>query len=428
MIVRIEGNPTMTSSTTSQDLYALGEAPPLGVVPKQMHAAVIRPERYGQPRDAFRMEVVDVPSIGDSQVLVYVMAAGVNYNNVWSALGKPLDVVAARRKNGAREDYHIGGSDASGIVWAVGKNVRNVKVGDQVVLSCAMWDPQAPDVQAGADPTTSTSCKIWGFEENWGSFAQFTRVDSYQCLPRPQNLSWEASAAYMLVAATAYRQLMGWAPHVVRPGDPVLVWGGAGGLGCMAIQIVREFGGVPIAVVSDDAKFEYCLRLGARGCINRKEFSHWGRMPDLQDQDAFSRWTSGARAFGKKFWDVLGERRNPRIVFEHPGQDTLPTSIFVCDNGGMVVTCAGTTGYAGDVDLRYLWMRQKRFQGSHFANAEQCQQLNQMVMRGRIDPCLSQVFPLAEVGLAHQLMHDNAHPPGNMAIQVGTLPVERAEG
>jgi crotonyl-CoA carboxylase/reductase len=424
MIVKIEGNQMMTPlPIASRELYPLGEAPPLGAVPKKMHASVIRPDRYGQPQDAFQMEVVDVPVVGDAQVLVYVMAAGVNYNNVWASLGKPLDVVAARRKAGAEEDFHIGGSDASGIVWAVGKNVRNVKVGDQVVLSCAMWDPQAPDVQAGADPTTSTTCKIWGFEENWGSFAQFTLVDSYQCLPRPQNLSWEASAAYMLVAATAYRQLMGWAPHVVRPGDPVLIWGGAGGLGCMAIQIVREFGGVPIAVVSDEAKFEYCLQLGARACINRKEFSHWGRMPDLQDAEAYGRWLNGARAFGKKFWEALGERRNPRIVFEHPGQDTLPTSIFVCDNGGMVVTCAGTTGYAGDVDLRYLWMRQKRFQGSHFANAEQCQQLNQMVMRGRVDPCLSQVFPLSEVGQAHQLMHDNVHPPGNMAIRVGATPV-----
>ena len=48
----------------------------------------------------------------------------------------------------------------------------------------------------------------------------------------------------------------------------------------------------------------------------------------------------------------LGERRNPRIVFEHPGEDTVPTSIFVCDNGGMVVICAGTTGYNAVVDLR----------------------------------------------------------------------------
>jgi crotonyl-CoA carboxylase/reductase len=84
----------------------------------------------------------------------------------------------------------------------------------------------------------------------------------------------------------------------------------------------------------------------------------------------------------------------------------------------MVVICAGTTGYNADVDLRYLWMRQKRLQGSHFANAEQCAALNRMVIDGEVDPALSRVFAFEETGLAHQLMHDNTHPPGNLAITV----------
>ena len=67
----------------------------------------------------------------------------------------------------------------------------------------------------------------------------------------------------------------------------------------------------------------------------------------------------------------------------------MPTSIFVCDTGGMVVICAGTTGYNADVDLRYLWMRQKRFQGSHFANDDQATALNDLVLAGKVDPCLS---------------------------------------
>ena len=59
----------------------------------------------------------------------------------------------------------------------------------------------------------------------------------------------------------------------------------------------------------------------------------------------------------------------------------------------MVVICAGTSGYNADVDLRYLWMRQKRLQGSHFANDEQAYAFNQLVVDGKIDPCLSRVFP-----------------------------------
>src|SRR5215467_648947 len=117
--------------SASTDLYELGEPPDLGVVPRRMLAQVIRAERFGEPRDAFKEEAVPVPALGPHDVLVYVMAAGVNYNNVWAAMGIPIDVIKARMKKGEKEDFHIGGSDASGIVWSVGKDVTNVKVGDE---------------------------------------------------------------------------------------------------------------------------------------------------------------------------------------------------------------------------------------------------------------------------------------------------------
>ena len=404
---------------TAKDLYDLGEMPPLGHVPAQMHAQVIRQSRFGAPKDAFQHEVIDVPQIGPDDALVYVMAAGVNYNNVWAALGTPVDVIGARMRGGEQEDFHIGGSDASGIVWAVGENVRNIKVGDEVVVHCGQWDVNAPEVVAGEDPMFSPTFKIWGYETNWGSFAQFCKVQAHQCLPRPKHLAWDAAAAYMLVGATAYRMLHNWPPHNVREDDVVLVWGGAGGLGSMAIQIARLAGAKPVAVVSNESKFEFCLGLGAVGCINRKDFDHWGRLPDWTDGAEMNGFTGGARAFGKAIWDILGERKNPRIVFEHPGQDTIPTSIFVADNGGMVVICAGTTGYNADVDLRYLWMRQKRLQGSHFANDDDATAFNDLVLAGKIDPCLGRVFPFDGTGECHQLMQEGLNPDGNMVILVG---------
>lgn len=244
--------------SATQDLYELGDAPEIGTTPKKMYASLIRRERYGQPVDAFRTEVVDVPSVGRGQVLVKVMAAGINYNNVWAALGSPLDVIAARQKAGAIEDFHIGGSDLSGIVWAVGEDVRGVKLGDEVVVLANRWDEKAEDIRLGGDPTWSTSQRVWGYEENYGSFAQFAVVDDYMCHPKPARLSWAEAACYMATAATAYRQLFGWPPHTVRPGDPVLIWGGAGGLGCIAIQLVRHVGGIPVAVVSSEERGEFC--------------------------------------------------------------------------------------------------------------------------------------------------------------------------
>ena len=141
-------------------------------------------------------------------------------------------------------------------------------------------------------------------------------------------------------------------------------------------------------------------------------------LPHWKDDEAYGVWFKGAREFGKALWDVLGERISPRIVFEHPGEATIPTSIFVCDTGGMVVICAGTTGYNATVDLRYHWMRQKRLQGSHFANDDQAKGINDLVIAGKVNPCLSRVFEFSDTGACHQLMHDNLHPSGNMAILV----------
>ncbi len=245
----------------------------------------------------------------------------------------------------------------------MGSAVHEWQVGDEVVVHCGCWDPDDPEILAGRDPALASSQHIWGFESNYGSFAQFTRVQAHQCLPKPAHLSWEAAAAYMLVGATAYRMLLGWPEHRLRPGDPILVWGGAGGLGCMGLQIARFVGARAVAVVSTREREDFCRQLGAVGIINRQDFDHWGPLPDPCDGPAYDAWLAGARRFGRAFWTALGERRSPRIVMEHPGQDTLPTSLFLVDTGGMVVVCAGTTGYHGTLDLRYQWMRHEASSG-----------------------------------------------------------------
>ncbi|MFL2793358.1 MAG: crotonyl-CoA carboxylase/reductase [Paracoccaceae bacterium] len=400
-----------------KELYDLGDQPPLGEVPPKMHAFMVRQDRFGKPIDAWKSEVIDVPEIGAKDVLVYVMATGINYNNVWAALGYPVDVIATRQKKGEPETFHAGGSDASGIVYKVGDQVSNVQVGDEVVIHSGTWQDNDPWVLSGKDPMLAPSAKVWGYETNYGSYCQFAKAQSHQILKKPSHLTWEESACYMLCASTAYRQLMGWSPHTVEKGDVVLVWGAAGGLGAMALQIVSALGGKPIAVISDESKRQFCMDKGAVGVINRNDFSHWGPLPDTDDP-SFNDWMAGARAFGKAIWDILGERTNPKIVFEHPGEATLPTSGFVCALGGMVVVCAGTTGYNVTLDLRYHWMHQKRLQGSHVANDDEASAVNELVIQKKVDPCLSETYEFEQIGHAHQLMHENKHPSGNMACLV----------
>ncbi|MSP82047.1 MAG: crotonyl-CoA carboxylase/reductase [Alphaproteobacteria bacterium] len=395
-----------------KDLYEVGEIPPLGHVPARMHAWAIRRERHGPPESAMQVEVVETPAIESDEVLVHVMAAGVNYNGVWAALGKPISPFDAHKA-----PFHVAGSDAAGVVWAVGNRVKRWKVGDEVVVHCNQDDGDDEECNGG-DPMFSPSQRIWGYETPDGSFAQFCRVQQRQLMHRPRHLTWEESGCYVLTLATAYRMLFGHRPHILRPGDNVLVWGGAGGLGSMAIQLIATAGANAIAVISDDAKRDFVLSLGAKAAINRSKFDCWGRLPEVEDAAAYGAYMKKVRDFGRAIWDVTGKGNDVDFVFEHPGEQTFPVSCFLVKRGGMVVFCAGTTGYNLTMDARFVWMRQKRIQGSHFANLKQAAQASRLVFDHRIDPCMSEVFAWHDIPRAHTIMWKNQHKPGNMAVLV----------
>ncbi len=142
---------TAPARRRSKDLYEIGEIPPLGHVPKNMYAWAIRKERHGPPDEAMQVEVLPTWELDSHDVLVLVMAAGVNYNGVWASLGKPISTL-----DGHKNPYHIAGSDASGIVWAVGSKVKRWKVGDEVVIHCNQDDGDDEECNGG-DPMFSPS-------------------------------------------------------------------------------------------------------------------------------------------------------------------------------------------------------------------------------------------------------------------------------
>jgi crotonyl-CoA carboxylase/reductase len=401
------------------DLHPIGSLPPVGEVPQKMYAQVVRQDRFGDPQKAFQIEEIDVPEIKANEVLIASMAAGINFNNVWAARGIPIDVIRIRQKMGEPYDFHIGGSDVAGIVYAIGEDVDSVSIGDEVVVHHGTWNEEDPWIKRGKDPMIAPSASIWGYNTNFGSFGQFCVAQAHQVMPKAKHFSWEEAAAPTLVGTTAYRMLFGWAGNTLQENDVVLVWGGSGGLGTQAIQLANLKSAKAVAVVSDDERGEYCLNLGAVGYINRKNFDHWGQAPHWENKEGQKAWMVGARAFGKAIWEVLGERRNPEIVFEHPGEATIPTSVFVCEAGGMVVICAGTSGYSATLDLRYHWVRQKRLQGSHGANDEQANAYNQLVLDGKIDPCVGKIYSFEDIGKAHQDMSEGKTVFGNRVALVG---------
>ncbi len=386
----------------------LGQVPQeIGVLPDSMKAWVIREERHGEPQEAFQVEDMPIPEIGATEVLVLVMAAGVNYNNVWAALGRPVKISQLHKD----VDHHIGGSDAAGIVWKVGREVKRWKTGEEVVIHCNQSCGQCPECN-GLDPLACSQQKIWGYETSWGSFAQFTKVQAQQLLPKPKHLTWEEAASYALVYLTAYRMLIDRAD--MKPGDNVLVWGAAGGLGSFAIQLCKLVGANAIGVVSSEAKMKLVMKLGAIGAINRKEYD-FARQPHETLEQVQKRMVE-TRRLGKTLRGMW-KGRDADIVFEHVGQQTFPASVLLAKTFGKIVICGATSGYDLDFDVRYLWMRQKQILGSHFCNAYEANRANQLIIEKKIKPVLGKVFPFEGCAEAHQVMYENRHS-GNLVVLV----------
>ncbi|HEX6602462.1 MAG TPA: crotonyl-CoA carboxylase/reductase, partial [Solirubrobacterales bacterium] len=380
-----------------------------GTLPETMAAWVIRQEREGEPKDAFQLEQIEVPEPGAFEVIVRVMAAGVNFNNVWASLGEPVSIFGYG--DHPEFGHHIGGSDASGVVWKVGEGVTRWKVGDEVVIHCNQASYEDVEVH-GLDPMAAPSQRIWGYETTWGSFAQFTKVQAQQLLPKPRNLSWVDSSSYGLTYFTAYRMLMDQCN--LQAGHNVLIWGAAGGLGVFAVQLCKAAGANAVGVVSSDEKGELIKKLGAVDYVNRNEFREMMRTDaNLTDPAADKERFKASRAFAKRVKEILGDA--PDIVFEHVGRATFPTSVFTVKPFGKVVICGATSGYQLDFDVRYLWMRQKEILGSHFANAWECNLANKLVESGQVRPVLWKTLPFEDVAKAHQLMHENQHQ-GKIAI------------
>ena len=162
-----------------------------------MYAWAIRKERHGEPESAMQVRSRRRPELDSHDVLIMVMAAGVNYNGVWAALGTPISPFDYHKA-----EYHIAGSDASGVVYAVGSKVKRFKVGDEVVVHCNQDDGDDEECNGG-DPMFSTSQRIWGYETPDGSFCTV--------LPRPRSPVHDAPQApdlgrkRMLHADTCHR-------------------------------------------------------------------------------------------------------------------------------------------------------------------------------------------------------------------------------
>ncbi len=359
------------------------------------------------PRKSLHVDDVPTPELAPDEVYVAVMASAINFNTVWTSIFEPLptfgflDRLGKESAWGARHalDHHVVGSDGSGVVLRAGSAVRNWKPGDRVTIHCNHVDDQDPS--AHDDSMLAANQRIWGFETNFGGLADLAVVKANQLMPKPRHLSWEEAACNALTNSTSYRMLVSHNAGAMKQGDVVLIWGASGGLGGYAVQYVLNGGGTPVGVVSSESKVELLHELGCEAVIDRKAagYKFWS---DENTQDE-KEW----RRLGKDVRALAG--RDPDIVFEHPGRQTMGASVFVAARGGKIITCAATSGYMIEYDNRHLWMKLKSIVSSHFANYREAWEANRLVCEGRIQPILSAVHPLEDVGEAASSVHKNLH-------------------
>jgi crotonyl-CoA reductase len=390
-------------------------------LPESYRAALVRKEDVGMfegipsddkdPRKSLHVQDVPVPEMAPDEALVAVMASSINFNTVWTSIFEPLPTfgfltrLGKESAWGKRHDlpYHVVGSDGSGVVVRVGSAVRNWKPGDRVTIHCNHVDDQDPS--AHDDSMLAANQRIWGFETNFGGLADLTLVKANQLMPKPTHLTWEEAAVNALCNSTAYRMLVSHNAAQMKQGDIVLVWGATGGIGGYGVQYVLNGGGIPVGVVSSPEKAELLHEMGCAATIDRKAegYRFW---KDEHTQDE-GEW----RRLGKKIRELVGE--DPHIVFEHPGRSTFGASVFVAARGGTIVTCAATSGYMIEYDNRHLWMKLKRIVSSHFANYKEAWEANRLIDLGLIQPILSTVYTLDDVGEGAYQVHHNLHEGKN---------------
>ena len=319
--------------------------------------------QHGGP-EVLKYEDAPEPALRATEVLVRVKACALNHLDLWVRRGLP---------NVSIPLPHVPGSDVAGEVAKTGVDVTTVKVGQRVVLAPGVTCGKCAACLSGHDDRCRQFTNL-GYMID-GGCAEFVKCPEVNCLPYPENLSFEEAAAGPLVFQTAWHMLV--ARAELQAGEDVLILGAGSGVGSAAIQIAKFFGARVIATAGTDEKLAKARGLGADEVINHKSQTI---------RDEVRRITN---------------KRGVNVVFEHVGTATWDDSVASMALGGRLVTCGATTGYDAKVDLRFLFSRQLSLLGSYMGRKSELQTVMKLVGAGRLKPIVDRVFPLAEAVAAH---------------------------
>ena len=328
-------------------------------------------DRFGGPEVLERREMPE-PAIRADEALVEVRACGINHLDLWVRQGlRGLEI----------EMPHILGSDVVGVVARLGEAVRHLEVGDRVLVLPTLSCGTCAACFAG-DDHLCRDYDVIGRRRN-GGYAEKVAVPGVNCLPFPENLSWEQAAAVPLVFLTAWHMLVGRAK--LRPGEDVLVIGAGSGVGSAAVQVARLLGARVIATAGTEAKLERARALGAHDTL----------LHTTGDLIAQVRALTG--------------KKGVEVVFEHVGGAVFESAVGALSRNGRLVTCGATAGSPARLDLNLLFGRHLTLLGSWMGRRAELVEVLRFVREGKLVPVVDSVMPLAEARRAHERIEAREH-------------------
>ena len=315
-----------------------------------------------------RLELREIPrpEPGPAEALVAVEACGLNHLDLWlEEGGLPMPINLPR----------VPGSEIAGRVAALAPTIPPEspwQVGDRVAVQSNLFCGECEFCRAGEE-SICVSGQLLGVSCD-GGFAEWVRVPQRALVRLPEAVSFQTSAALTLAASTAMHILTQRAS--VRPGDWVLVIGGASGVGSAAIQIARQLGARVLSTGSTAAKRQLAEKLGAEQVLETSD----------------PRWPAAVR-------QITG-KRGVDLVVEHVGGEVLIRAFECLARGGTIVTCGATAGREVPLNLWPFFVKQQRLIGSYGRNRADLEATLAWAAAGRLAPVIDHVYPLAETPAA----------------------------
>lgn len=313
--------------------------------------------------EALVPETRPLPTIGGSEILIRVKAAGVNRPDVFQRQGSYPPPPGAS---------DLPGLEVSGEVAAVGPDAKRFAVGDAVVA-----------LTPG------------------GGYAEFCKVDEGNTLPKPDGLTWEEAASLCETFFTVWSNVFD--RGGLKEGERFLVHGGTSGIGTAAIQLAKAFGATVYTTAGSDDKCAFCEKLGADLAINYKTTDFVGALK------------------------VATEKRGVDVILDMVGGDYVERNWKVAATDGRIVQIATLNGPSENVNFAMLMVKRLTHTGSTLRprsvafKAEIAQALEAkvwpLIAAGKIKPVMDSSYPLAEASKAHARMESSGHV-GNIVLTV----------